>query len=267
MNNSFDYRQYKRQMILSELGKEGQDKLRLAKVLVAGAGGLGCSALQFMAAAGVGTIGIVDFDVIEVSNLHRQVLYMFDDIGKPKAETAAAKLRAMNPNAEYNVYPYRLTQHNALEMISEYDIVIDGTDNFTSRYIINDACVLLNKPFVYGAVSGFEGQVGVFNLADASGGKKSNYRDLFPQPPDPASSMSCIEAGVIGVLPGIIGTLQATEAIKIMTGIGKPLANTILTFNALHNSFHDFHISPAEQTKGLMPSDENEFRNFDYEYK
>lgn len=264
MNSNYDQRQYTRQIILKELGKEGQHKLKLAKVLVVGAGGLGCSALQYITAAGVGTIGIVDFDVIEISNLHRQVLYSFDDIGKPKAETAATKLRAMNPNAEYSVYPYSLTQHNALEIISEYDLVIDGTDNFIGRYILNDACVLLSKPFVYGAVSGFEGQVGVFNLADKLEGKKSNYRDLFPQPPDPAASMSCSEAGVLGVLPGIIGTLQATEAIKIITGIGKPLANTILTYNALHNSFYEFHISPVEKANDRMPSDENEFRNFDY---
>jgi adenylyltransferase/sulfurtransferase len=267
MNNNYDHRQYKRQLILKELGKEGQDKLRRAKVLVVGAGGLGCPALQYITAAGVGTIGIVDFDLIDISNLHRQVLYTFDDIGKPKAETAAAKLRTMNPDAEILVYPITLTKRNALEIIAGFDLIIDGTDNLTSRYLINDTCVSLGKPFVFGAVWQFEGQIGVFNLSNENEGYTSNYRDLFPNPPDPSTSPSCIEAGVLGVLPGIIGTLQATEAIKIITGIGKPLANKILTYSALHNSFYEFHISPVEKVNGLMPSDENEFRNFDYESK
>ncbi len=240
-------RQYERQVILKEFGKEGQEKLRRARLLAVGAGGLGCAALQYLVAAGVGTIGIVDFDTVDITNLHRQVLYSFEDIGKPKAETAASKLRAMNPDAEIIVYPFTLTQHIALEIIAEFDLVIDCTDNFSSRYMINDACVFLGKPLVFGAVWQFEGQVGVFNLSNENDGYTTNYRDLFPNQPDLSRSLSCQEAGVLGVLPGIIGTLQATEAIKIITGIGKPLSNSILTYNALTNSFHEFHVTRIEK--------------------
>lgn len=240
-------RQFERQVILKEFGKAGQEKLRSARILAVGAGGLGCAALQYLVAAGVGIIGIVDFDIVDVTNLHRQVLYTFDDIGKPKAETAAAKLRTMNPDAEITAFPISLTQRNALEIIAGFDLVIDGTDNFSSRYMINDACVLLGKPLVFGAVWQFEGQVGVFNLSNENEEYTCNYRDLFPNPPDPSTSPSCSEAGVLGVLPGIIGTLQAVEAIKIITKIGTPLVNTILTYNALTNSFREFHVAKNER--------------------
>ena len=252
--------------MLKEFGRSSQDKLSKAKVLVIGAGGLGCPALQYLAAAGVGNIGIVDFDVVEISNLQRQVLYNVHDIGKPKAETAAAKLSALNPEIKIDVYDVQLTNKNALPIMAAYDVVIDGSDNFATRYLVNDACVLLDKPLVYGAVLRFEGQVGVFNLADAATNIKTNYRDLFPQPPDAASCLSCNEAGVLGVLPGIIGTMQATEAIKIITGIGNPLHNSIISYNALENSFYEFHISPNEKSKELIPKDEPAFMAFNYDW-
>ena len=266
MTPSNTYHRYQRQIVLEQFGPGAQEKLFLAKVLVVGAGGLGCPALQYLAAAGVGTIGIIDFDLIELTNLQRQTLYSVDDIGKPKAQTAADKLKAFNPEIYIQFYNIQLNSKNALELIKEYDVVIDGTDNFATRYLVNDACVLLNKPLVYGAVLRFEGQVGVFNLADPKTNNKTNYRDLFPKPPDPSSVLSCSDAGVLGVLPGIIGTMQAAEAIKIITGIGHPLSNTILSYNVLNNRFYDFIISPAKQDNSSFPQNEAEFKNFDYEW-
>lgn len=266
MISSNKYQRYQRQTVLKEFGTAAQDKLFQAKVLVVGAGGLGCPALQYLAAAGVGTIGIVDFDVIELSNLQRQTLYSIEDIGKPKAQTAAERMKAFNPDILYRIHNIKLDSMNALELINDYDLVIDGTDNFATRYLVNDACVLLNKPLVYGAVLRFEGQVGVFNLPEKKANIKTNYRDLFPMPPDPASAPSCNEAGVLGLLPGIIGTMQATEAIKIITGIGKPLCNTIISYNALTNLFYEFSISPAKEMNSSIPKTEEEFRNFNYEW-
>lgn len=266
MESGNTYNRYQRQILLKEFGRSAQDKLSKAKVLVIGAGGLGCPALQYLAAAGVGTIGIVDFDVVDLSNLQRQVLYTVHDIGKPKAATAATKLHALNPEIKIDVYNIQLTNKNALSIIAAYDVVIDGSDNFATRYLVNDACVLLDKPLVYGAVLRFEGQVGVFNLADDATNIKTNYRDLFPQPPDAATSLSCNEAGVLGVLPGIIGTMQATEAIKIITGIGKTLRNTIISYNALENSFYEFQISPDEKPVAFIPKDELSFLSFQYDW-
>ena len=260
------YERYHRQIMLDEFGADSQENLNQAKVLVVGAGGLGCPALQYLAAAGVGTIGIVDFDFIELTNLQRQTLYSVDDIGKPKAKTAAEKLNAFNPEIQINFYNIKLCSKNTLELLSEYDLVIDGTDNFATRYLVNDACVILNKPLVYGAVLRFEGQIGVFNLADPETTTKTNYRDLFPEPPDPATVLSCSEAGVLGVMPGIIGTMQAAEAIKIITGIGRPLCNTIISYNVLNNLFYEFTITPSKKINSLIPKDEESFRNFDYEW-
>ena len=260
------YQRYQRQILLNEFGTAAQEKLFQAKVLVVGAGGLGCPALQYLSAAGVGTIGIVDFDMVELTNLQRQTLYSVEDIGKPKAQTAAEKLKIFNPDILFHVHNIKLDSENALEIIRGYDVVIDGTDNFATRYLVNDACVLLNKPLVYGAVLRFEGQVGVFYLADRNTNIKTNYRDLFPVPPDPATAPSCNEVGVLGVLPGIIGTMQATEAIKIITGIGKPLCNTIVSYNALTNLFYDFIISSAKEINSSFPKNEEEFRKFDYEW-
>ncbi|MEO8116051.1 MAG: HesA/MoeB/ThiF family protein [Bacteroidota bacterium] len=266
MNALNKYQRYQRQIVLDEFGIDAQEKLFQAKVLVVGAGGLGCPALQYLSAAGVGTIGIIDFDIVELTNLQRQTLYSVEDIGRNKAQTAAEKLKAFNPDILFHIHNIKLNSKNALEIISGYDVVIDGTDNFATRYLVNDACVLLNKPLVYGAVLRFEGQVGVFNLAEKNTNIKTNYRDLFPVPPDPASAPSCSEAGVLGVLPGIIGTLQATEAIKIITGIGKPLCNTIVSYNALNNLFYDFQISPAKEIHASIPKNEDEFIRFDYEW-
>lgn len=266
MNTSNKYQRYQRQLILPEFGTATQEKLFRAKVLVVGAGGLGCPALQYLSAAGVGTIGIIDFDTIELSNLQRQTLYSVDDIGKSKAQTAAEKLKAFNPEIRILVYNYKLDSTNALELMKDYDIVIDGTDNFATRYLVNDACVLLGKPLVYGAVLRFEGQVGVFNLADKNTNIKTNYRDLFPEPPDPMSAPSCSDAGVLGVLPGIIGTMQATEIIKIITGIGKPLCNTIVSYNALNNFFYEFMISPSKEINSSVPKNKEEFEKFDYDW-
>jgi adenylyltransferase/sulfurtransferase len=257
---------YHRQIILKEFGETAQQKLLNAKVLVIGAGGLGCPALQYLAAAGVGAIGIIDFDVVTISNLHRQILFSANDIGKQKAATAAIKLAEINPEIQIQVYNFQLTNKNAIELLANYDLIIDGTDNFATRYLINDACVILNKPLVYGAVLRFEGQVGVFNLIDNETKIKTNYRDLFPEPPNPLNALSCNEAGVIGVLPGIIGTMQATEAIKIITGIGKPLCNKIISYNALQNSFYDFEITPVLNPLETFPKNEMEFLNFNYEW-
>ncbi len=260
-----NYQRYQRQLLLNELGQSGQDKLQHAKVLVIGAGGLGCPALQYLAAAGIGDIGIVDADLIDLTNLHRQILYTMQDIGQPKATTAARKLQDLNPDIQITPFDLFLTNQNALEIVAEYDIVIDGSDNFTTRYLLNDACVMLGKPLVYGAVMRFEGQVGVFNLASKDVKQATNYRDLFPAPPNNSSAFSCNEVGVLGVLPGIIGMLQATEAIKIVTGIGTPLCNTILTYNALQNSFYEFEISARLSTITDIPIDKTAFELYDYQ--
>ncbi len=266
MNQETSYHRYQRQLLLKEFGEKGQDRLLKAKVLVVGAGGLGCPALQYLTAAGTGTIGIVDFDIVDITNLHRQVLYTTEDIGKPKASTAVEKLKKLNPDVTFLTYNVQLQAGNALEIISNFDIVIDGSDNFSTRYLVNDACVLLNKPLVYGAILRFEGQVGVFNLLDKDTNIKTNYRDLFPIPPAPGSTPSCSEAGVLGVLPGLIGVMQVTECIKIITGIGKPLTNTILSYNCLSNQFYEFAVSRYEKGHSLIPKTAAEFHNFDYDW-
>ncbi|MFZ2907342.1 MAG: molybdopterin-synthase adenylyltransferase MoeB [Cyclobacteriaceae bacterium] len=223
---------YNRQLILKEFGYSGQQKLKNAKVLVVGAGGLGCPALLYLAAAGVGTIGIVDLDMIQETNLHRQVLYTTNDVGKNKAETARLKLSELNPLVQLQAYPVKITSINTADIIQAYDIVLDGTDNFPTRYLLNDACVLFNKPLVYGSVLEYEGQVAVFNLKQGDD-YCTNYRDLFPAPPTDGSVPNCEQAGVLGVLPGIIGAIQANEVIKIITNKGEPLANTLLIIDSL----------------------------------
>lgn len=212
---------------------EAQQKLNRAKVLVVGAGGLGSPALLYLAAAGVGTLGIADHDVVDVSNLQRQVLYNENDVGKSKAEQAALRIKLLNPLIKVDVYKQRITSANALSLIADYDVVLDGTDNFPTRYLLNDACVLLKKPLVYGSILEFEGQVAVFNLKQEDGRYSTNYRDLFPEPPPPEAVPDCSQAGVIGVLPGIIGSMQALETIKIISGTGEPLANQLLIFDGL----------------------------------
>ncbi len=267
MNDNKLYERYQRQMILKEFGVEGQRKLLRAKVLVIGAGGLGCSALQYLAGAGVGTIGIVDDDMVSLSNLHRQILYSVKDIGFNKAERATEVLQQLNPEIKIIAYPERLTTQNAFAIMEAYDIIIDGTDNFSSRYMINDACVLLNKTFVFGAVSQWEGQVAVFSPHPLKGGKDGvNYRDLFPQPPKDGEVLNCAEAGVIGVLPGIIGTMMANETIKLITGIGSSLINRMVTYNALTNQVYELGLSARKKTRSLIPKDKSAFLQTDYEW-
>lgn len=227
----FDKRElerYSRHLVLPQFGLEGQQKLKNASVLVVGAGGLGCPVLQYLTAAGIGTLGIIDFDVVNESNLQRQVLYGTDDIGKSKAMQAAAKLRQLNPYVEVQPLVIHIDSSNALELLSPYDIVVDCTDNFQTRYLLNDACVLTDKPLVYGSIFRFEGQVSVFNL-----NRSANYRDLYPTPPSAGSVPNCEEGGVLGVLPGIIGCMQASEVIKIVTGMGSPLNEKLLLVDTL----------------------------------
>lgn len=224
---------YSRHIILNDFGIEGQKKLKAAKILVIGAGGLGSPVLLYLAAAGVGCIGIVDCDVVDETNLQRQVLFTVHDIGKPKASVAAERLIALNPYIKTIPYPVQINSQNALNIIREFDIVVDGTDNFQTRYLVNDACVLLNKPNIYGSIYQFDGQVSVFNYTDASGIFGPNYRDLYPTPPPPGLVPSCAEGGVLGVLPGIIGSLQANEGLKVITGIGTPLSGRLFLFDAL----------------------------------
>jgi adenylyltransferase/sulfurtransferase len=220
---------YSRHLIIPEFNIEGQRRLKSARVLVVGTGGLGAPLLQYLTAAGVGTIGVVDFDTVDASNLQRQVLFTLDDVGRPKAEAAVARLRRQNPHVQFEVYPVRLTSENALSIIGRYDVVADGTDNFPTRYLVNDACVLTGKVNVYASIFRFEGQVSVFNYR---GGP--HYRDLFPEPPPPGLVPSCAEGGVLGVLPGIIGSVQASEVIKVVTGVGQPLSGRLFLFDALH---------------------------------
>lgn len=267
MINEILYDRYHRQIILNGFGEESQQKLLQARVLVIGAGGLGCPVLQYLAGAGVGTIGIIDDDTVALSNLHRQVLFSEKDIGSNKAIRAGDVLQQLNSAIQIISYPERLTNQNALTILNEFDIIIDGTDNFSSRYLINDACVLLNKPLVYGAVSQYEGQVAIFNHNSLEGGEeKVNYRDLFPQPPNEHEVLNCEEAGVLGVLPGIIGTMQANETIKLITGIGKPLINRLLTYNTLNNQVYEIKLSAQKDTAASIPKNKKEFLETDYQW-
>ncbi len=222
---------YARHITIPEFGVQGQEKLKKAKVLVIGSGGLGSPVLLYLAAAGVGHIGIVDFDVVDDSNLQRQVLFNVDDIGKSKAQTAKLKLQALNPHIEIKVFETAFTIENALSIIADYDIVADGTDNFPTRYLVNDACVLAGKTNVYASIFRFEGQVSVFNYLNEDGTRGPNYRHMFPEPPPPGLVPNCAEGGVLGVLPGIIGSIQASEVIKVITGVGEPLVGRLFLFD------------------------------------
>jgi sulfur-carrier protein adenylyltransferase/sulfurtransferase len=233
---------YNRHIIIPDFGLEAQQKLKAARVLVIGSGGLGSPVLLYLAAAGVGTIGIVDFDVVDDSNLQRQVLFGVESVGQPKVEAAKKRLEALNPHIRIILHNTQLTSQNALDIIRDYDVVADGTDNFPTRYLVNDACVLLDKPNVYASIFQFEGQVSVFNLKDENGEAGPNYRDLYPTPPPPGLVPSCAEGGVLGVLPGIIGSLQASEVIKVVTGVGTPLRGRFFIFDALHFETRTFNI-------------------------
>lgn len=237
---------YSRHLILPDFNIEGQRKLKQAKVLVVGCGGLGSPVLQYLVAAGVGTIGMVDFDVVEASNLQRQVLFTMADIGKFKTEAARERLQAQNPFVNFKTFNTRLTSENALEIIKDFDIVADGTDNFATRYLVNDACVLLNKINVYASIFRFEGQLSVFNYPDGSGERGPNYRDLFPAPPPEGMVPSCAEGGVLGVLPGILGSLQANEVIKVISGVGEPLSGRLFLFDTLSFTTRTLNIRKDE---------------------
>ena len=228
---------YSRHLILPEVGLEGQKKLKRARVLLVGVGGLGSPAALYLAAAGVGTLGLVDFDVVDATNLQRQVLHGTSTIGKRKLDSARERIEDLNPNVKVEAHETPLTSRNALEIIATYDIVVDGTDNFQTRYLVNDACVLLGKPNVYGSIYRFEGQASVF--ATESG---PCYRCLFREPPPPGLVPSCAEGGVLGVLPGIIGTIQTTEALKLILGIGESLAGRLLLVDALRMSFRTLNL-------------------------
>jgi Dinucleotide-utilizing enzymes involved in molybdopterin and thiamine biosynthesis family 2 len=227
-----EIQRYARHLILPDVGMDGQERLKAARVLVVGAGGLGSPVALYLAAAGVGTLGVVDFDVVDVSNLQRQILHGTAGVGRSKIESARARLLDVNPFVRVETHETRLTSANALEIIRGYDIVVDGTDNFATRYLTNDACVLLGKPNVYGSIFRFEGQASVFGLPDGP-----CYRCLFPEPPPPGSVPSCAEGGVFGVLPGIVGTIQATETIKLILGIGETLSGRLLLIDALSMQF------------------------------
>src|ERR1035437_5209301 len=244
---------YSRHIIMPEIGIEGQEKLKQAKVLVVGAGGLGCPVLQYLTAAGVGIIGIVDDDIVDETNLQRQVLYNKEETGKQKADVAAKKLKLQNQNVHLISHILHLTSANALEIISHYDLVIDGSDNFPTRYLVNDACVMLNKPLVFGSIFKFEGQVSVFNYKNGP-----TYRCLFPEPP--IDSPNCAEIGVLGVLPGIIGTLMANEALKIILGIGEILSGKLFVLDALN--FQTQIISFEKDPENLKISSLIDYDNF-----
>lgn len=229
---SGELKRYSRHLALKEFGVDSQLKLKQAKVIVVGAGGLGSPVLLYLTAAGVGSLGIVDFDAVDISNLQRQVIYTTENTGEQKVQAAEKKLKQLNPLVSFQTYPVMLSSKNAIDILKEYDVVVDGSDNFPTRYLLNDACVLLDKPLVYGSILKFEGQLSVFNALRKNGTRSANYRDIFPEPPSPESVPNCEQAGVIGVLPGIMGTLQANEVIKIVTGIGETLADKLLIFDA-----------------------------------
>lgn len=234
-----DYERYSRHLILPEVGLEGQKRLKAASVLCIGTGGLGSPLLLYLAAAGIGRIGIVDFDVVDFSNLQRQVIHGTSWVGKPKIESAKNRIHEINPHCQVDLYETRLSSENALDIIRPYDVVVDGTDNFPTRYLVNDACVLLDKPNVYGSIFRFEGQATVFNY---EGGP--NYRDLYPEPPPPGMVPSCAEGGVLGILPGIIGVIQATETVKIIIGQGNTLSGRLMLYNALDMKFRELKLRP-----------------------
>ncbi len=243
-------------MNLPGFGVASQEKLKAAKVLVVGAGGLGAPLLQYLTAAGVGTLGIVDFDVVDVSNLQRQVLFSTEDLGKSKCATAILKLKAQNPHIRFAEHNLKLDSSNALEIIKNYDVVADGTDNFQTRYLVNDACVLTGKPNVYASIFQYEGQVSVFNYKDGDGETGPNYRDLFPTPPSPGMVPSCAEGGVLGVLPGIIGSLQASEVIKVILGSGDTLSGKLFIFDALEFTTRKLNVrkDPGNPLTGDNPT-------------
>lgn len=262
---------YSRQILIPELGLEGQKKLKASSVLVIGCGGLGSPILMYLAAAGIGRIGIVENDTIDLSNLQRQVLYSSENVGDAKIEEARKRMEGINGSVKIETYPTRLSSKNGLEIVEMYDVVVDGSDNFPTRYLVNDTCVLKNKPFVYGAIYRFEGQVAVFNYNDGP-----TYRELFPSPPSEEMAPNCATAGVLGMMAGIVGSLQATEVIKILTGLGEVLSGKLLIIDALSMNFRkvvikrdlslkpikeliDYEVFCASKDKGLKSITYQEF--------
>ncbi len=247
---------YSRHLIIPDVGMTGQKRLKNAKVLVVGAGGLGSPALLYLAAAGVGTLGILDFDSVDESNLQRQVIHGQSDIGKPKAQSAAESIAEVNPYVAVNLHTERLDSGNALEIFAPYDLILDGTDNFATRYLVNDACVLLGKPYVWGSIYRFEGQASVFWAEPTGGGREGvQYRDLYPEPPPPGMVPSCAEGGVLGVLCASIGSIMVTEAIKLITGIGETLLGRLMVYDALEMTYRTVKVrkDPAgEPITGLI---------------
>jgi sulfur-carrier protein adenylyltransferase/sulfurtransferase len=228
---------YSRHLIIPDVGVDGQKRLKNAKVLVVGAGGLGSPALLYLAAAGVGTLGVIDFDVVDESNLQRQVIHGQSDIGRPKGESARDSVREINPFVEVNLHQVRLDSSNVLDIFRDYDLILDGTDNFATRYLVNDACVLLGKPYVWGSIFRFEGQVSVFWAEYGP-----QYRDLYPEPPPPGMVPSCAEGGVLGVLCASIGSIMVTEGIKLITGIGEPLLGRLMVYDALEMTYRTIRV-------------------------
>ncbi|MEM7186566.1 MAG: HesA/MoeB/ThiF family protein [Bacteroidota bacterium] len=251
---------YSRHIILSEVGPEGQERISRSKVLVIGAGGLGCPVLQYLAAAGIGTLGIIDFDVVERSNLQRQVLFGTSSLGMNKAVAARERLTDLNPTINIEAYPERLTTNNALNLFEAYDIIVDGSDNFATRYLVNDAAILCSKPVVYGAIYKFEGQVSVFNYDDGP-----SYRCLFPTPPAAGSVANCSEVGVLGVLPGIIGSMQANEVLKIVLGLGSVLSGKILCYNAKSSETISLSLGKNSEAYQKVLQGRSQFEGRNYE--
>ncbi|MCC3325485.1 adenylyltransferase/sulfurtransferase MoeZ [Gordonia bronchialis] len=249
---------YSRHLIIPDVGMDGQKRLKNARVLVIGAGGLGSPTLLYLAAAGVGTIGIVEFDVVEESNLQRQVIHGQSDIGRPKAESARDSIREINPYVTVNIHDQRLEPEGAIELFSQYDLILDGTDNFATRYLVNDAAVLAHKPYVWGSIYRFEGQASVF-WEDAPDGRGINYRDLYPQAPPPGMVPSCAEGGVLGILCASIGSIMGTEAIKLICGIGEPLLGRLMVYDALDMTYRTIRIRKdpeGERIAGLIDYEE-----------
>ncbi|MGE2814501.1 adenylyltransferase/sulfurtransferase MoeZ [Mycobacterium heidelbergense] len=238
---------YSRHLIIPDLGVDGQKRLKNARVLVIGAGGLGAPALLYLAAAGVGTIGIVDFDVVDESNLQRQIIHGVADVGRSKAQSARDSIAAINPLVDVRLHEFRLEPGNAVDLFTEYDLILDGTDNFATRYLVNDAAVLAGKPYVWGSIFRFEGQVSVF-WEDAPDGRGLNYRDLYPEPPPPGMVPSCAEGGVLGIICASIASVMGTEAIKLITGIGEPLLGRLMIYDALEMSYRTINIRKDPST-------------------
>ena len=236
-----DVARYSRHLIIPDVGTIGQRRLRSARVLVIGAGGLGSPALLYLAAAGVGTLGIVEFDEVELSNLQRQVIHGQSDVGRSKAASARDSIREINDGVEVRLHEYRLDSANAVQLFEQYDLILDGTDNFATRYLVNDAAILAGKPYVWGSIYRFEGQVSVF-WENAPGGRGLNYRDLYPEPPPPGMVPSCAEGGVLGVLCASVGSVMVTEAIKLITGIGETLLGRLMIYDALAMSYRTIRV-------------------------